>query len=417
MSPALILIFVIAIYPVLQSMYFSLFDYKLNDPTKASTTRHYSLDLNRYLDNAPFLMADLKNDATKASGEPKATLTKINQQLTTIDNEIRKESGDRYNKVNDILNNYKTPSEKLSIVTISKSTAEAIQKATDQVTKQLKALNQNTKVLSNAKKDIGLASGLEDTLNKPNFIGLKHYAHFLKDSRMWAAILHTVVFTVISVAIEFVLGLAIALLINKAFFGRGLIRAAVLVPWAIPTAVSAMMWKYLYDGQSGIIAKFFEKIGLIHNMGTLLTTGDGAMFSVILTDVWKTTPYMALLLLAGLQVIPKSLYEAAAIDGANKWKQFLNITLPLLKLSILVSLLFRTLDAFRVFDLISVLTGGGPANSTETISIYAYKVMFSETDFGSGSALSVIVFICVAIISAIFVKLLGSDLLPEGSKK
>ncbi|HET7658214.1 MAG TPA: sugar ABC transporter permease, partial [Bacillales bacterium] len=124
-----------------------------------------------------------------------------------------------------------------------------------------------------------------------------------------------------------------------------------------------------------------------------------------------------LLLLAGLQVIPKSLYEASAIDGAGKWKQFITITLPLLKSSILVALLFRTLDAFRVFDLIYVLTGGGPANSTETISIYAYKVMFSETNFGGGSALAVIVFICVALISMAFVKLLGSDLIADGTKR
>lgn len=143
----------------------------------------------------------------------------------------------------------------------------------------------------------------------------------------------------------------------------------------------------------------------------------GAFVSVILSDVWKTTPYMALLLLAGLQVIPSSLYEAASIDGASKWKQFTNITLPLLKSSMLVALLFRTLDAFRVFDLIWVLTGGGPANSTETISIFAYKVMFSQTNFGNGSALAVIVFICVAIISMIYIKFLGKDLLQDSSGK
>lgn len=152
-------------------------------------------------------------------------------------------------------------------------------------------------------------------------------------------------------------------------------------------------------------------------MGDLLTTEVGAMFAVIFADVWKTTPYMALLLLAGLQTIPSSLYEAASIDGATKWQQFTKITLPLLKSSILVALLFRTLDAFRVFDLIYVLTGGGPANSTETISILAYKMMFSQTNFGEGSALAVIVFICVALISMIYIKLLGADLLSDGAKK
>jgi multiple sugar transport system permease protein len=175
------------------------------------------------------------------------------------------------------------------------------------------------------------------------------------------------------------------------------------------------MWKFLYDGQNGIVAKYFETIGLVDRMGDLLTTEAGAMFAVIFADVWKTTPYMALLLLAGLQTIPSSLYEAASIDGATKWQQFTKVTLPLLKSSILVALLFRTLDAFRVFDLIFVLTGGGPANSTETISILAYKVMFSQTNFGSGSALAVIVFICVAIISMIYIKWLGKDLLSDSA--
>jgi multiple sugar transport system permease protein len=416
MSPALLLIFAIAIYPVLQTIYFSFFDYKLNDPTKSQTTLHYSIDLGRYLNSMPFLMSDIKNNETKATGDIQETLQKIDKRLAEIDNKIRKITGDNYTKVNDILNAYETPSDDIAVVSIDESVAVDLKETAKDVKDELTPLKDN-KSLINIKKDIGLASSLNDAINEPNFIGLKHYKTYLQDPRMWSALLNTFVFTIISVFIEFVIGLAIALLINKAFVGRGLIRATVLIPWAIPTAVSAMMWRYLYDGQSGIVAHFFEKIGLVDSMGTLLTTHLGAMFSIILSDVWKTTPYMALLLLAGLQVIPNQLYEAAAIDGAGKWRQFISITMPLLKLSILVALLFRTLDAFRIFDLIFVLTGGGPANSTETISIYAYKVMFSQTDFGGGSALSVIVFICVAIISMIFVKLLGSDLLPEGSKK
>ena len=141
------------------------------------------------------------------------------------------------------------------------------------------------------------------------------------------------------------------------------------------------------------------------------------MFSVIFADVWKTTPYMALLLLAGLQTISGSLYEAAEVDGANKWQQFWKITLPMLKSAILVALLFRTLDAFRVFDLIFVLTGGGPANSTESISIYAYITLFSQQNFGAGSVLSVIVFACVAIISTLFIKFIGSDLFAGRSSR
>jgi multiple sugar transport system permease protein len=152
-------------------------------------------------------------------------------------------------------------------------------------------------------------------------------------------------------------------------------------------------------------------------MGELLTSKWGSMFAIIVADVWKTTPFMALLLLAGLQTIPQSLYEAAEVDGASRYQQFVRITLPLLKPTILVALLFRTLDAFRIFDLVYVLTGGGPGNATETISIYAYKTMFAQMNFGAGSALSVIVFLCVAVISMIFVKVLGTDLVPSGRSK
>ncbi|MGZ4031133.1 MAG: carbohydrate ABC transporter permease, partial [Tumebacillaceae bacterium] len=232
-----------------------------------------------------------------------------------------------------------------------------------------------------------------------------------------ASLWNTMLFTVISVALELVLGLGIAVLINQQFRGRGLVRAAVLIPWAIPTVVSALMWKFLYDGQNGIVAHLLEKVSLIPNMGWLLTTKFGAMLSVILSDVWKTTPFMALLLFAGLQTIPQSLYEAAEVDGASRVQQFFKITLPLLKSSILVALLFRTLDAVRVFDLVYVLTGGGPANSTETISIYAYKTMFAQMNFGAGSALSVIVFLCVALISIGYIKILGAGLLGDAPQK
>ncbi len=205
----------------------------------------------------------------------------------------------------------------------------------------------------------------------------------------------------------------IALLINQPFKGRGLARAAILIPWATPTAISGMIWSYMYDGQSGIFAKWLTDLGIISDMGMLMSTKAGALFAVIFADVWKTTPFIALLLFAGLQTIPDSLYEAAQVDGATKWQRFFRITLPMLKSTILVALLFRTLDAFRVFDLIYVLTGGGPANSTESISIYAYKTMFAQLNFGAGSALSVIVFLCIAIICMIYVKILGSDIIAK----
>ncbi|WKA46194.1 sugar ABC transporter permease [Geobacillus zalihae] len=415
-APAMLLILAIAIWPVIQSFYYSLFDYRLNDPTKSSIHWSYSLDLEGYLQNYPFLKSALKQEMAAADGQTKQTLAQIEQKLAKLDAAIRSNDqvAKQYDKVNEVLDNFETPSDELKIAELDKQTAERLTDTVHDVVKTLKEMKKAGE-LQQADKVVGLAEGLEGVVIEPNFVGLKHYKDSFSDMRLWKALWNTTFFTVVSVAIELVLGLGIALLINKAFFGRGLVRATILIPWAIPTAVSALMWKFLYDGQNGIVAKYFETVGLVDRMGDLLTTEAGAMFAVIFADVWKTTPYMALLLLAGLQTIPSSLYEAASIDGATKWQQFIQITLPLLKSSILVALLFRTLDAFRVFDLIYVLTGGGPANSTETISILAYKVMFSQTNFGAGSALAVIVFLCVAIISMIYIKWLGKDLLSDSA--
>ncbi|TWE04916.1 carbohydrate ABC transporter membrane protein 1 (CUT1 family) [Neobacillus bataviensis] len=411
-APAMILIFLIAIWPVLQSFYFSLFDLRLNNPTKSEVHLSYNLDLERYLNNYPFLIGTIDNEIKSGNGAEE--LQPIKDQLQSIDKMIRSRSeiSTKYDSVNDKLMNFEQVNSELSIAKIDKKMAKEYENTSEIINNKMKKLSGNVK-FTQEKKLLGLAAGYGDALIQPNFIGLQHYKDNLTASRMWNAIGNTTTFTIISVFVELILGLAIALLINKAFIGRGLIRASILIPWAIPTAVSALMWKFLYDGQNGIVAKIFADIGLVDKMEKLLVTDTGAMFSVIFSDVWKTTPYMSLLLLAGLQTIPDSLYEAASIDGAGKWKQFIKITLPLLKSSILVALLFRTLDAFRVFDLIYVLTGGGPANSTETISILAYKVMFSQTNFGDGSALSVIVFICVAIISMIYIKFLGRDLLND----
>ncbi|MBM7650811.1 multiple sugar transport system permease protein [Neobacillus cucumis] len=411
-APAMILIFLIAIWPVLQSFYFSLFDLKLNNPTKSEVHLSYDIDLERYLNNYPFLIGAIDNEIKNGNGAKE--LQPIKNQLQSLDKKIHSKSdiSSKYDSVNDKLMNFEQVSSDLSIVEINRTMAKEYENTSEIIDNKIQKLSLKVK-FSQEKKLLGLASGYGDALIQPNFIGFQHYKENLTSSRMWKAIGNTTTFTIISVFVELVLGLAIALLINKAFIGRGLIRASILIPWAIPTAVSALMWKFLYDGQNGIVAKIFADIGLVDKMEKLLVTDTGAMFSVIFSDVWKTTPYMSLLLLAGLQTIPDSLYEAASIDGAGKWKQFMKITLPLLKSSILVALLFRTLDAFRVFDLIYVLTGGGPANSTETISILAYKVMFSQTNFGDGSALSVIVFICVAIISMIYIKFLGRDLLND----
>lgn len=233
------------------------------------------------------------------------------------------------------------------------------------------------------------------------FSGVSNYAYLLRDDRFWSALKNTAYFTAVSVGIEMVLGLGIALLLSRPFRGRGWVQAVVLLPWAIPTVVSAKMWEWIFNTDFGI---------LNHVLGTSINWLGSpyvAMHAAICMDVWKTVPFVAILLLAGIRMIPRDLYGAAQVDGANHWMIFSRVTLPLLKPVILIVLIFRTLDAFRVFDAIYVLTGGGPANTTETLSIYAYKVLFQTLQFGYGSTLSVVVFVCVGCITLFYVKLMG----------
>jgi multiple sugar transport system permease protein len=242
-------------------------------------------------------------------------------------------------------------------------------------------------------------------LHDHRFVGLHQYAYLLHDARFAAALGHTVYFALVSVTIEFALGLGFALLLDRSFRGRGAMRVAVLLPWALPTVVTARMWGLLFEPQRGLLARALP----VRDVDLLGMPGY-AMHAAILVDVWKSTPFVALLLLAGMQSIPSDLYRAARVDGASPWRIFRSITWPLLRPALLVALLFRTLDAFRVFDVIYVLTGGGPANTTETLSIYAYRTLMRAGDFGYGTTLAVATFVCVATISAIYLALLGRDL-------
>ena len=238
----------------------------------------------------------------------------------------------------------------------------------------------------------------------PRFIGLENYLRLAGDERFWNALWNTVYFAAVSVALELVLGLAIALLIERAWRGRALFYGVILLPWAVPTAVSARMWEWMYDAEIGV---------LNHLAGAhvnWLGSPAWALNAAIAMDVWKSTPFVALLLLAGLQGIPQDVYRAAAVDGASGWTVLGRITLPLLAPVILVALVFRTIDAFRVFDAIYVLTGGGPADSTETLSIYAYRVLFQALEFGYGSALAVSVFACVAAAALFYARLMQKAL-------
>lgn len=408
--PSLILIAIVVLYPIAMSFWNSMFDYRLNNPAKSVRMLSAQIDLERYANDYYFLQKNLDELKNDNSSQWAQTIEKNHTKLLE-ESDIKK----KYEYVEEKVANFEPIKEKdEKYAKIDKNTAEAYQTDLASISSELKSIKGDQAEF--AKETAALSSSVSESILKENFVGLSNYGKYLSDGRMWKSLSNTLIFTVVTVFFELVLGLAIALLINRAFFGRGIVRAVVLIPWAIPTAVSAMMWMFLYDGQSGIIAHLFEELHLISNAGDLLSTGVGAMASVILTDIWKTTPYMALLLLAGLQTIPGDVYEAASVDGASKWYQFRRITLPLLKSSILVALLFRTLDAFRVFDLIFVLTGGGPANSTEVITIYAYKTLFAQQNFGEGSVLSIIVFVSVALISLIYIKFIGSDLFGDRIK-
>ncbi|RKH05266.1 carbohydrate ABC transporter permease [Corallococcus carmarthensis] len=236
------------------------------------------------------------------------------------------------------------------------------------------------------------------------FTGLENYAYLMGDVRFWSALGNTAYFTAVAVTVELLLAVPLALLLNRAFPGRGLLRASVLVPWAIPTVVSARLWAWMFNPDYGLINRMLGGAEV-----NWLGAPGYALHAAILVDVWKTTPFVALLVLAGLQGIPEDLYKAARVDGASGWRQFRSITLPLLKPALLLAVLFRSLDAFRVFDAIYVLTEGGPANTTETLSIYAYKTLMRSGDFGYGSALSVATFLCVVLLAVVWLRWLGRE--------
>lgn len=242
------------------------------------------------------------------------------------------------------------------------------------------------------------------------FVGMANYLSILQLPRFWQALGNTLLFTVVTVSLEFLIGLGLALLMNLAFKGRDMVRTVILIPWALTTVVSALMWQFLYHDSLGILNHLLTKAGAIETPVVWLGTPVLAMASCIVADVWKTTPFIALLLLAGLQNISQDLYEAVSLDGAGRWQAFWKITLPLLKPAILVSLLFRTTDAFRIFDLIYVLTNGGPGNSTETLSLFIYNTMFREFNFGLGSSLSVIIFLLTLFIGFFYIKGLGAKI-------
>lgn len=240
---------------------------------------------------------------------------------------------------------------------------------------------------------------------QPVFSGLNNYIRMAGDGRFWQSMTNTSIFTGASVLSELILGMGIALVLNQSFKGRGVVRTISMIPWALPTAIMGLAWAWIFNDQYGVVNDILQRLGLIETGINWLGDPTLAMVALIFADVWKTTPFISIILLAGLQSIPKDLYEAHAIDGANWWQSFYQITLPLIMPQILIAALFRFAQAFGIFDLVQVMTGGGPAGATETVSIYIYSTVMRYLDFGYGAALVVITFfllIIAVVITALF---------------
>lgn len=390
--PLLIFIGVFSIYPIVTSFMYTFFDYRINDQTANSFYLSERFNGELFYEDCDYINYFLDDDKTLMSEEDQKAVEEIQATVSSVMSEYENAKG----------------TEK-----ISSDKKDELVAFKEKLRTDITALYDKYPDVEFYNKDKipEILDEMDTCIVKSNFIGLKAYGNLIKDTRFWKALGHTLIFTVISVGIELVLGMLLALIMNKAMKGIGLFRTVALIPWAIPTAVSAMIWSYLYDGSYGIVSFLFNKLGIINSQSAMLLTSHGAMSAAIIADVWKTTPYMALLLLAGLQVIDRGLYESSAIDGAGPVVTFFKITLPLVKPSLLVALLFRTLDAFRVYDLIAILTGGGPGNGTESLSIYAYKLMFDQSNYGYSSVVVMGMFVVVAIIAFLYVKVLGADVM------
>jgi len=242
--------------------------------------------------------------------------------------------------------------------------------------------------------------------DKSEFIGLANYGHVLGASLWWDDVFHTVIIAAVSVSLEPVIGMALALVMHRAIFARGAVRPTALIPYGIGTVVAAFAWRFASANDSGFIP------GLLGIDYAPLARTFSSYVVIILTEVWKTTPFMALLLLAGLALVPDELHEAAKVDGATATQRFFRITVPLIKPAILVALLFRTLDAFRVFDTVFIQTQG--ANNTETLSILGYNQLLTRLNLGLGSAVSVLIFVIVALVAFLFIKGFGAAATPGG---
>lgn len=397
--PAVIFIILFSVAPILGSLRYAFFDMQLNDQSKNDMYLKSNVNLAMNQETIDYLRyyLDLDLDVIKKQ-DVKVKVEEINKDIDELEAYIGKEIAS---------------SDLRAIVQVGKDEQDTLIDKQQGIITKLEDLYTMDDEFYSPDDTLAVASEFETSIIKSNFVGADNFIKVIKDNRVQSTLIFTLTFTLISITLELIFGLFLALVMNKPIKGRALVRTFSLIPWAIPTSVAALMWSYLYNGSSGIVSSIFANIGLITSPASMLNSSFNSLWAIIIADVWKTTPYMALLLLGGLQIIPKSLYESSSLEGATKFQQFRYITLPLLKPSIFVALLFRTLDAFRVFDLIYVLTGGGPGGTTESISVYAYKVMFSQTRFGYGSAMVLIMALIVGLITFVYIKALNVDLLGQ----
>lgn len=239
-----------------------------------------------------------------------------------------------------------------------------------------------------------------------NFVGFENYKNILLNDEFFPALWKTLYFTITSVGFEFVIGLAIALILNEQFKGRGIVRGLMLIPWAFPTIVNAVLWKWFYDTDHGTITGILAKLGLTDGYTNVFAHSFSAMNAIIVADVWKNTAFISLILLAALQSLPKSAYEAAQMDGASAMKRLFKITLPLLSPAIMVALVMRTMEAFKVFDIIYIMTSGGPAGGTRTLSFLTYESSMVYGKFSQGSSIALMMSVFIMIFALVYIKIL-----------
>jgi multiple sugar transport system permease protein/N,N'-diacetylchitobiose transport system permease protein len=253
-------------------------------------------------------------------------------------------------------------------------------------------------------KDMDLTSA-----NQGEFVGLSNYAATLSDPHFWQTVGRTAYFSIVSISLEIVLGMLIALLLNEDIRGKTFLRSIIILPWAVPTIVNGAMWKWIYHAEYGALNALLTQLGIIQEYQSWLSSPWLAMNMVILADVWKMTPFVAIFFLASLQLVNKSVYEAAMVDGAGIFRRFFMLTLPYLKPTLLVIIVMRTMETFKVFDIIYAITQGGPANGTLVLTYEAYLKAFSNLQYSQGATISYLIAMMIALLTFVYVKILKRE--------